>query len=151
MEVFKSREMLNLFIRDSHHSNISVIMTSQSFATDVKHARMCIAQMTYHVVFRYTSVHATMGDFTFVLYSLPAQVKSVQHLSRMFTSSSYTLNSILKWVQKEFPGPGENYVLVSLHPRSMKHEDLLKIRTAIFPRKTPAGTVEIMPVCFVLE
>lgn len=51
-DIFGSKDMLDLFTRDSHHGKISVIITSQRFFTKKKHGKDIQAQMTYHVIFR---------------------------------------------------------------------------------------------------
>ena len=51
-DIFGSKEMLGLFTRDSHHGNISVIITPQRFFTKKAHGKDIVAQMTYHVIFR---------------------------------------------------------------------------------------------------
>lgn len=81
---------------------------------------------------------------------MPADRTTMQSLSRSITGKTKTLGSIMSWILKEFRGVGENYVLVNLHMKSQQHRELL-LRTAIFPRETPVGTVEIMPVLFVLD
>ena len=86
------------------------------------------------------------------LSSMPSEVSTIQHLSRLFTGKSNTLAAIIAWINRNFKGPGENYVFVNCHPRSsVQHDGILKLTTAIFPRKTPIGTTEIMPVCFILD
>jgi hypothetical protein len=82
---------------------------------------------------------------------MPAEVYTLQTLSRSFTGDAKLLRNIFRWIQKEFPGPGQNYILVTLHMRSIQFEDVLKLRTAIFPRQTPIGTVEVMPVVFIID
>jgi hypothetical protein len=82
---------------------------------------------------------------------MPAEVNTMQILSRNFTNKSKTLQSIIQWIQKEIPGQGYNYVFVTLHPRSMRFESLIKLRTAMFPRLAPDGTMAIMPILFVLN
>lgn len=81
---------------------------------------------------------------------MPADMSTVEYLSRSFTGKSKILHSIFAFIEKEFDGPGNNYLLINFHPRSIKHQAILKLRTAIFPRKSPMGTMEIMPVVFML-
>jgi hypothetical protein len=135
-EVWRSKDMLNLYTRDSHHGQISVILTAQSyFSPQRTHGKSITAQMTYHVIF-----------------SMPTEISTLQNLSRLFTGKSNTLAAILQWIQREFPQPGQNYVFANFHPRSsLKNDSLLKLTTQIFPRKTPIGTTEIMPVCFLID
>lgn len=76
---------------------------------------------------------------------------TIQHLSRSFTGKSKTLNSIFKYIERELSGVGENYIFINFHPRSNKFQHIIKLRTAIFPRLSPVGTMELMPVVFMLE
>ena len=84
--------------------------------------------------------------------SMPFGGATTQHISRLLTGKSNTLAAILKWIDLNFPGLGENYVLANSHPKtSKKCGGALRLSTAIFPRKTPIGTTEVMPVCFILD
>jgi hypothetical protein len=75
----------------------------------------------------------------------------MQSLSRMLSMKSNTLADIFHWIQREFPGRGENYVFGDFHVRNARHGRILKVRTAIFPRLAPDGSLAIMPILFIVK
>jgi hypothetical protein len=70
-----------------------------------------------------------------------------QNLSRRFTGSTHELGKMFHFLEMEFPEVGSNYLLVNLH-QLCKIKRQLKIRSQIFPRLGPLGTMELMPLFF---
>ncbi len=81
---------------------------------------------------------------------MPAEVNTTRHVSRMLTGKTDCLSDIQEYIARHFTGPGQRYVLGDFHPRC-KDPKMLKLRTQIFPRVTPLGTKEIMPLFFIVD
>ena len=146
LEMFRAKDMSDLFTRASHHANICLIYTSQNYFSRAPLGREIPINMT-HVV----------------LFDMPGEMQSMGSLSKKFTRSSHILSDIFAYMDKadvrdwlvianDNKNNGKDYILIDVHP-FCKEKRFLKIRTAVFPRPSPINPAmkEIIPLFFVLD
>lgn len=132
-ELVNRTDMPALFTQSSHHKNLSVVWCSNYFFPKTSLGRELPSQMSHHV-----------------LFSIPGELHTFKSISNRWTGKTNTLEHIMDWIEKQFPGKGNNYILADLHP-DCADKSLLKLRTAIFPRPSPLGELEVLPVFFVIN
>ena len=106
-----TNEVKNLFIRGSHHQNISVILIVQNLFNSHKLMRTINLNSHYIVL-----------------------MKGIRNLDQIQRLGSQTIGSQLTEIFKQATTTPFSYLLIDFHPRGV---DELRVRTKIFPEDVP--------------
>lgn len=112
----RNKNMLETMILGSHHSNWSVIVTSQSYFMQNIYAKTFIRNFTDQIIFDSKS-----------------ERQSFEIISRqMFPHLKHFLPNIMQWMRKNIKNPYDRYVWIDCHPNN-EIDELYRIRTGIVP------------------
>jgi hypothetical protein len=115
-EVINSTEAQSLFVRDSHHKNITVIYITQNIFCKGKFSRTIALNCHYYILFR-----------------SPRDVNQIKIFARQTGLNSTLMEAYSDCVSRMY-----GYLVVDLSPRS---ENSIKLFTNIFPSETLIGYI----------
>lgn len=109
-----SAEMKDLMVVHSHHSNISVIVTSQNYFSQGKYSKTMSRNMTDLIMFDSKTDR------------LPFEIVSRQ----LFPCATRFLPRVMAWLRENVPVTYGRYIYIDCHPNSQLPETL-RVRTNI--------------------
>ena len=133
-DFFNSSDMEKLIIKDSHHKNITVIVTTQNYFARGQAYRTTILKNSSILVYFY--------DRTDTL--------STNRVSSKLFGKTAFLTSIFNWLKKNTKlANGSRYVVIETSQNS-ELADRMQVRTNIFPTKQPSGAMDVSPLFFLV-